>query len=469
MASSSSSMSSMSSPPSPPLPGLTSTEAVVRTLKSSHYSYDERLAVAAWLWSNEAVVFPQRQEFVLDWCISNMLRFATKRGASVLGTPAGQLNFWQFLLMAFDSTPTAGLPHQQQQQQQQHRVALPANTPLLPLFVGALRAATEQLDQASTCAEKDVQSMNSVLDIAATCLKRLVTHYGEQFQLTLEHLADAVVLALGVYTLMTDKLLPALLEARYLSTSNGGTSDASVDLVLRRSLFHVDHLADFTTILGSKQQGQKAAAGGSRGNDSRDMTSYQRSLFTRLEAMIADAATSEQVHAVLDMLLRCFIDESRRRQKAAASHNQQGGESSDLPAKQLEFAFFAEMYRINRATVMPPVEALKTGNALLRVLADMHVYQASNERVYEQQRGFFSDIARESVDYLNHAGRCSVDDRRAIDRSIDRSTHTIAREDGGSVGAIRTIHRTRRARLCDGRAGHGCGAGTGIAGKRGHE
>jgi hypothetical protein len=94
---------------------------------------------------------------------------------------------------------------------------------------------------------------------------------------------------------MTEKLLATLLEARYLSTTLS-TSDAnpsalttSIDLLLRRSLFHVDHLADFSTVLGSKNV-QKS----SRNSDSRDIASYQKSLFTQLEIMIKETATSQQ-------------------------------------------------------------------------------------------------------------------------------------------------------------------------------
>jgi hypothetical protein len=65
----------------PPLPELTTTEAVVRMLKSTGYTYDERLRVALWLWDDQTLIFPQRREFLLSWCTSAMLRFAGKKEA----------------------------------------------------------------------------------------------------------------------------------------------------------------------------------------------------------------------------------------------------------------------------------------------------------------------------------------------------------------------------------------------------
>ncbi|KAI8055251.1 hypothetical protein BDF22DRAFT_376063 [Syncephalis plumigaleata] len=433
----------------PPLPDLTTTEAVVRTLKSTHYTYDERLAVAVWLWSNDTLAFPQRQEFVLDWCVHSMLRFATKKGASVLGTPASQLNFWQFLLTAFDGTSSLTAVHRtapaDTTTQRNNKIIASINAPLLPLFVGALRAIKEQIEQ-SSAAEEDIQSLNKVLEIATTCLRRLVSSLGEQLQLTSEHLVDAIILALTVwkqtmnqsdftdktvrlhslhsmaltllnefsklckrqtnqkkvFTLMTDKLLTTLLEARYLSATSS-TSDTnqsalvtSIELLLRRSLFHVDNLADFSTVLGSRNT-QKS----SRNNDSRDIASYQKSLFTQLETMIKETTTSQQVHAILATLLRLFIDESRKRQKTMTAQHQ-NADSNEMLVKQLEFSFFVELYRINSMTVSSLVESLRTGNALLRTLADMQVYQSSNESVYEQQRAFFNNIAINSANDLDN-------------------------------------------------------------------
>ncbi|KAI9597886.1 hypothetical protein BDF19DRAFT_259139 [Syncephalis fuscata] len=336
-----------------------------------------------------------------------MLRFASKKGASTVNTPCSDLGFWQFLLVIFKTgtaLTTDELNGQDQQLllrgTQRHRSNLllsSISAPLLPLFTGVLRAANEQFDTDNN--EETMTVLSKVLETAATCLKLLTTSLEEQFHPTLEHLADTILSALAswslavsngisdgseqmarplynmslillnefaklcrrqtnqrkVFMLMTDKLLAPLLDARYQhhqlynKEASHSALITSIDSVLRRGLFHTDHLADFATVLKNMHTNKSTKSHGN--NEGRDISSYQKALFNRLNELTKNEITSKQVNPILSVLLRFFIDESRRRQRSIMTNSGSGTEQSELLAKQLEFAFFADLYRISDASV----------------------------------------------------------------------------------------------------------------------
>ncbi|RKP09057.1 Urb2/Npa2 family-domain-containing protein [Thamnocephalis sphaerospora] len=444
--------------PSPPLPGLTTTEAVVRALKSTGNSYDERLAVAVWLWSDATLVFPRRREFLLEWCTTAMLRFAGKRGASTVGTPCDHVGFWRFMLaMLCETRQTTGGAGNATEvatgtdtpEKASGAAALAAvRTPLVPLISGALRAVNDRLT-AADAEESNSASLCSLMEVVLACLRLLVeAPFNRVFQPALEQWIDCALHALlawsiakshqetmlldsisyvastalsefsklcrsqtnqrKIFITVTEKLLRSLLSVRAQAVhagddGSGARSTAaqsqlvhSIDQTLRRGLFHQEHLADFGTVLH--------ALNAEKSSTTRNIASYQKQLFDQLRVLAADQTSAPKALAAFSVLFRLFIDESRRRQRvleasrtATVSYSQ-SGEQHELVARQLEFSFFSELHRIcSTCATVSPADALTVDGALLKVLAQMDVYRASNEAVFTQQHAFFSDIAEQRV------------------------------------------------------------------------
>ncbi|KAG0234857.1 hypothetical protein BGW42_006134 [Actinomortierella wolfii] len=192
----------------------------------------------------------------------------------------------------------------------------------------------------------------------------------------------------------------------------------SIGAILRHGLFHQDHLQEYTSSLNISASLAGTAEGGS--NDSeKAMQSYQKQLFDQIESM----AKSAHIVAVLDVLpvlLTYFVEESRRRQRILASSGLDRSAGMDS-TRSTEFKFFTELYvlakkqlpelsgtiekqdNIKRDTVERAVHVIRGLNQLLGNVANLQMYQSSNDAISKAQYAFLETCFRTMSKYLTKA------------------------------------------------------------------
>jgi hypothetical protein len=177
----------------------------------------------------------------------------------------------------------------------------------------------------------------------------------------------------------------------------------SIEQMLRHGLFHQDHLADFGTVLQSLH--------GEKGGNGRHIASYQKQLFDQLKQLVSDSTSASSALDAFSTLYALFVEASRRRQRALESSNAtalsrgSSSEQQELTVRQLEFAFFEELYHIcYTCNTVSTSHRLSVSNALLQVVAEMNVYRTSNDAVSTQQRVVFTRIAQQCVEALQSKG-----------------------------------------------------------------
>ncbi|KAK9766894.1 hypothetical protein K7432_003683 [Basidiobolus ranarum] len=201
-----------------------------------------------------------------------------------------------------------------------------------------------------------------------------------------------------VFTIVTGKLFSPLLqvlditqdrtEAKYLELYNNITT------LLRFSLFHLDYIMDYSTILPYEpsKSSEKAARG---------IQSYQKQLFDQIHTLIKNQPTSDilYVYRSFPALFSYFIENCRRKQKSLTSAGSSSKDSSNLTevVRTMEFAFFLEFYKVVEKSFLNSVQSGKslvaegTGeiqevlNSLLNLLLKHNVYHLTNDAISIQQ------------------------------------------------------------------------------------
>ncbi|KAF9973043.1 hypothetical protein BGZ73_003753 [Actinomortierella ambigua] len=250
---------------------------------------------------------------------------------------------------------------------------------------------------------------------------------------TLDHFRRLMVIQANqkkVFGLIAGKMLDALIGARFSiqpimdqQDASGETTTTtaqmqqhgqvcldSIGAILRHGLFHQDHLQEYTTSLSIAASSSSAG-----GNESeKAMQSYQKQLFDQLKSMLK----SDHPVAALDILptlLVYFIEESRRRQRALASGGLDRSSGMDS-ARTTEFKFFTELYTLakselpeissmsnNDSSVRRAVHVLGSLNRLLGAVADLQMYQSSNDNISKAQYAYLDTCFSTMSKYLAEA------------------------------------------------------------------
>ncbi|KAG0268279.1 hypothetical protein DFQ27_007130 [Actinomortierella ambigua] len=248
--------------------------------------------------------------------------------------------------------------------------------------------------------------------------------------ITLDHFRRLMVIQANqkkVFGLITGKMLDALVCARFSIQrilSQDASDEAttaqmqrhgqdcldSIGAILRHGLFHQDHLQEYTT---SFNIAASSSSGGA--NDSeKAIQSYQKQLFDQMESM---AKSNRPVAAldVLPILLVYFIEESRRRQRILASGGLDRSSGMDS-ARSTEFKFFTELYTLAKnqlpelssmasdsSGVDRAIHVIRALNRLLGAVADLQMYQSSNDSISKAQYAFLETCFRTMSKYLTEA------------------------------------------------------------------
>ncbi|KAF9175454.1 hypothetical protein BGX21_002576 [Mortierella sp. AD011] len=185
-----------------------------------------------------------------------------------------------------------------------------------------------------------------------------------------------------VFALVAGKMFEGLIRARVAIRRLPGPSTAecqeAIGAILRTGLFHQEHLQEYTA--------------GYVAGDEKSIQSYQKQLFEQVATLVkSEHATT--VLDVLPVLLRYFVEESRRKQRGLANSGFDRGVDN---ARETEFSFFKIIYVLARkqlphltedpsqSSIEELANIMDAHNNLLATILELNMYQPSNDETADQ-------------------------------------------------------------------------------------
>ncbi|KAG0220525.1 hypothetical protein BGX31_010922 [Mortierella sp. GBA43] len=436
---------------------LSSSEAFAKALKGIQVSPSEKIRLAREAWQRKEVTLPHKQEFLFEWLCTALLKASTptKCPQDTLLSVLLDLEYWSLFKdmisqIAHDAKmyrdyelPTdvrsgfAIVNHQ--------TPAALLRISVVPIFTALIQQLTDPSAPTPTSVDSSKRRKNAaaleapgstdsirkspsvdVLQAASYCFDLLSSPpLSKWFQPTLEQFTPLVQATLDaliqvaqapsdpsmekqrimvsfaciildrfqhliviqpnqrkVFGVVAGKMFEALVMARTATRNISGSTSAECQLamntILRMGLFHHEHLQEYT--VGYTMGGEKS------------IQSYQKQLFEQITNLIK----SEHSTAVLDVLpvlLRYFVEETRRKQRNMANGGSERGIDN---AHETEFSFFKIIYVLARkqlpeltenpseASVGELANIMDAHNRLLSTILDLNMYQPSNDETTDQ-------------------------------------------------------------------------------------
>ncbi|KAF8970745.1 hypothetical protein BGZ46_010406 [Entomortierella lignicola] len=185
-----------------------------------------------------------------------------------------------------------------------------------------------------------------------------------------------------VFALVAGKMFEALVRARVaiqkLPTASTIECQEAIGAILRAGLFHQEHLQEYTA--------------GYTAGDEKSIQSYQKQLFEQIATLIKSEHATK-VLDILPVLLRYFVEESRRKQRSLANNGFDRGMES---ARETEFSFFKIIYVLARkqlpylteehsvSAIEELANIMEAHNNLLETILELNMYQPSNDETADQ-------------------------------------------------------------------------------------
>ncbi|RKO86495.1 hypothetical protein BDK51DRAFT_26381, partial [Blyttiomyces helicus] len=423
-------------------------ESVTKTLRAVTLPPQEKLAFARRIWTSKDLYVPAKDELLLDWLASALLKSIPKipRASSTsLGEdPWLSLDHWGFfeLLLTHFSAKRALSTAAGPLAPRAHSSAPTLKTPLVPIFSGLLGALARDpftssntrkwvdlVRVASKCLvilltdltdvlRPSIENHMTLCGDALGALLRLLRAPGGNSEELSESLGTIAYRILRIYhTAMTmypnqkkifsftvSKLVHPLLVLDPLVAAKAGSISTTVraDLqsitkdLLEHGLFHHEHDAEFVAVLQHVPQ-KAAAPGAAKAKDV--ILSYPHQLFDEIAKITKAGAPVEEVHLVavsLPTLLEHFISARAKNTRATPAS----------PTFSPEFAFYLRLHHIaedylNQLLTSPSPalkDFLRLAVDLLRILQIHDVYRATNDQVSIMQLEFLKALNRTFVD-----------------------------------------------------------------------
>ncbi|KAF9177997.1 hypothetical protein BGZ51_008221 [Haplosporangium sp. Z 767] len=236
-----------------------------------------------------------------------------------------------------------------------------------PLVQATLEALVEMVQDTSNVDSHKQEVITTLAHIVLDRFKRLAVIQPNQKK---------------VFGLVAGKMFEALVRARVairkvpevLRTK----CQEAIGAILRTGLFHQEHLQEYTS--------------GYTGGDEKSIQSYQKQLFEQV-SLLTKSDHSTAVLDVLPVLLRYFVEESRRKQRSLANSGFDRGLDS---ARETEFSFFKIIYvlakkQLPQLTEEPSesslgqlINIMDALNNLLSTILELNMYQPSNNEAADQ-------------------------------------------------------------------------------------
>ncbi|KAG0354645.1 hypothetical protein BG005_006313 [Podila minutissima] len=448
---------------------LNSSEAFAKALKGFQTSASEKIRLAREAWDRADVILPHKQEFLLEWLCSALVKSSTpsKNPKDASPNVILDLEYWDLLKEMFNGITYSRRRHKKhgfvQPLQQDIKIGISDSqgpgvllrVPVIPMFTAVVQKLSPQstptsepkatapkqgkkskqgatADKTPTPASSSDIPVESpslqVLETVTSCFEMLSGPLmSEWFQPTLEQytpLAQATLEALieitsqtskittdkqdvimklaqivldrfkrlviiqpnqkKVFSLLAGKMFEVMVRARVSIRRIPGVSQElcqdAIGAIMRTGLFHQEHLQEYT-------------AGYTAGKDEKSIQSYHKQLFDQIATMIKSDHAAEALD-VMPMLLKCFVEESRRKQRSLASSGFERGMDS---ARDTEFAFFKILYvlakkqlprigkdELSEESLDQLVLIMNGLNGLLSSVLDLNMYQPSNNEEEDQ-------------------------------------------------------------------------------------
>ncbi|KAG0347767.1 hypothetical protein BG004_007023 [Podila humilis] len=468
---------------------LSSSEAFAKALKGIQTSPAEKIRLARTAWERADVILPHKQEFLLEWLCSALIKSATPSKSPKDNATNVILDFlyWDLLKEMFSGITQSRRRHKKpgltlHRHQELYAGAIDGQglgvllrIPVLSMFIAVIQkfvppapmatapstagespkkgrrskreSSTAEKPQASSSSDSLTETpSHQLLETVYSCFEMLSGPLmAEWFQPTLEvytPLAQStleVIIEMSsstsnittdkqevimkfsqivldrlkrlviiqpnqrkVFTLLVGKMFEVMVRARVIIRDiPGATSQMCQDAIcaiLRSGLFHQEHLQEYIGSYNAEK-------------DEKSVLSYQKQLFDHLSSMIK----SEYSTAALDimpMLLKFFIEESRKKQRSLANNGFERGMDN---ARDVEFAFFKILYVLaknqlphvgneeaSEASLEQLILIMNGLNGLLSAVLELNMYQPSNNEEADQYV-FMSTSFKTISSYLHTA------------------------------------------------------------------
>ncbi|GAA5808334.1 hypothetical protein MFLAVUS_001724 [Mucor flavus] len=405
-------------------------EKIAKALKGAGLSAKQRVEKANEAWKNDAIFFPNKDDFLLDWICS---AFAKPNMKKLDDCCLLQLPYWTLLGDLLEHyKEKAGLDSKRSVPTIHVNLVSTVSTLLQQLYknetstdrIEFLAAAYRCLrilfsDSFSLSYRPAFEHVSNAVDQVLTCLGTQINTFSKdqnntnefevlhQLSLTAKVLLNKfdsqLVLAANqkkIFSSIVEKSLIKLLSVRrrinLLETSEDTAAISQIITeIVCHALFHADTVLEFTSVL-------KDANSDNTSNANVKQTNYVVKLFETLESMVNNPKDTDQMLDALDItpiLFSAFLEAFRQKRNTSTSAMQ------DI-SRMAEFGLFVYLLKIITSIKEKAVSAyLETVCRLLNQLIQWNVYSARNDEIAKSQQVVLNTIADEIVSYLDDPKR----------------------------------------------------------------
>ncbi|KAJ2964681.1 hypothetical protein NQZ79_g420 [Umbelopsis isabellina] len=404
---------------------ISTSQGIAKALKGPGLTCGEKIDTATAAWEMSSIYFPHKDEFLLDWLSSMLVKPPTKKKEE---NPQLDVRYWNL----FDSILTHF-----------HNAKTSNRIPVIrvPLIL-AFSASYQNFHELKT---DDVQKITHLYDTIQNCLQLLsqptfafaYRPQMEQLLSTFESLIWALDAQMGAQSLENKDLLASFVEmaniivpqldAHMLTSANQRKTFSALlgqpyrsimrvhmdiekypdtifadlkkhlDLLIQNGLFHPDTVMEYPTVLQTTLNKSTAV--------STKNQSYAKKLFDESVELLKSsksARDSQAVLYILPSLLSMFVHSYRKKRKALSMSNSLGNTSSLDIGRTVEFGFFQAIHNILSPEIGKGKASLEVLNRLFQNLLDMNVYHATNDSVAKDQHGFLSEVTAQVFKQLEN-------------------------------------------------------------------
>ncbi|CEP18278.1 hypothetical protein [Parasitella parasitica] len=408
-------------------------EKIAKALKGAGFSSKQKIEKAKEAWTNDAIFFPNKDDFLFDWICS---AFAKPNMKKLDDCCLLQIAYWDLLIdllqhyserIRLDPKQSVPIVHanlvlsvstllqqliESNNNDPQQRIDFYSRTYncleilFSDIFAASYRPAFEHvsaaLDQVLTnlstqiilcnkdsMDEKEAQAFHQLALTAQVLLKKYDTQ---------------LVLAVNqkkIFSAIVEKSLVKLLEIRRrinCISSKNDTDEISqiITDIVCHALFHEDTVLEYTSVLKDVNNTDKTISGNVK------QTNYVVRLFETLEKMVKENDNKEQMLDAVDILpilLSAFLDAFRQKRNTTTIAMQ------DV-SRMAEFGMFVYLLKILSNITESNVSVyLEYLCRLMKEFLQWNVYSSRNDDIAKSQQSVLNVIADQVVNYLADSKR----------------------------------------------------------------
>ncbi|KAI9316049.1 Urb2/Npa2 family-domain-containing protein [Dichotomocladium elegans] len=375
-----------------------SSEQIAKALKGAGLSPKERIATAIDAWQNTSILFPNKDDFLLEWLCVALVKSKSKTSTEAVVT---QIAYWDLLLQL--------LAHYVRRADERRRSPPTIRVQLINALGALLQSIgdTELKEESNALLDKATGSFellfSSTFSLSYRPPLEQTTFVVEQLLGLLEahtensSLARLAVVLLTRYYLQINqspnqkkifatilgKPFPAMLSIRRRIASTGSLGQQVADKltdILTLVLYHPDTIMEFKTLFRTTTAVEQGAT---------SMT-FVYKLFEEMSALLKTEETIQD--DMLPVLYSRYITAFRKKRGNAS------GQDADRIA---EFGFLVECHAMLERNLKPAVY-IDTLCKLLKIMADMNVIVSRNDDISRSQYGFLETISDNAVALLQN-------------------------------------------------------------------